>query len=298
MLRTRVIRPGICTNVVLAKLGPEATLLFERLWMLADREGRLIDDPERIKAEAIPYFNWPVENLLKSLWKTGFIRRYKVPSGGASGRFGALLGVIEIINFKRHQWIHQSEAQSVLPPPPVNNRKHKARIITSPGNSRTAPGNSPESPAYTSNSNGNKTNTGESRARDTADDTGRENPPLNTPEEKPKPPDTARRSRNRRSGPPAEHPPRSPAPVDFWPYSPEDVRIVRESLNSLAQELRMSPPDDGIIRRILDAAGGAGGGAIHETLHRLYGNRRFREMRSWGLIPVILAPLFHTAAAS
>jgi hypothetical protein len=42
-MRARSIKPGICDNEILGTADPLYTLLFERLWMMADREGRLED---------------------------------------------------------------------------------------------------------------------------------------------------------------------------------------------------------------------------------------------------------------
>jgi hypothetical protein len=83
-------------------------LLFEGLWCLADREGRLEDRPKRIKAEIFPYFDPKpnVETLLCNLQEAGFIKRYS-----AGGNY------IQIINFLKHQNPHYLESPSQIPPP-------------------------------------------------------------------------------------------------------------------------------------------------------------------------------------
>ncbi len=55
MARARNIKPGLFKNEILGVAEPIYTLLFEGLWLLADREGRLEDRPLRIKAEIFPY---------------------------------------------------------------------------------------------------------------------------------------------------------------------------------------------------------------------------------------------------
>ncbi len=53
-MRARSRKPGFFKNEDLAEVGPYAQLLFERLWCLADREGKLGDRPKKIKAEIFP----------------------------------------------------------------------------------------------------------------------------------------------------------------------------------------------------------------------------------------------------
>lgn len=106
MARARNIKPAIFKNELLGVADPFITLLFESLWCLADREGRLEDRPLRIKAETFPYReNIDINGYLTELARMGFIVRYVVD--------GAPL--IQIINFKKHQTPHKTEKDSVLP---------------------------------------------------------------------------------------------------------------------------------------------------------------------------------------
>lgn len=82
-----------------------AQLLFAGLWCLADKEGRLKDQPRYIKAEIFPYYDCDVNGELTKLQREGFIRRYE--SHG--------IAVVEIINFKKHQSPHHTEKDSQLP---------------------------------------------------------------------------------------------------------------------------------------------------------------------------------------
>src|SRR5262245_36707682 len=105
-MRARSIKPGICDNEVLGTADPFYTLLFERLWMIADREGRLEDRPLRIKAQAFPYREGlDVEPMLQWLVANDFIRRYE--ANGAR--------YIQILNFAKHQNPHKNEVASVIP---------------------------------------------------------------------------------------------------------------------------------------------------------------------------------------
>lgn len=105
MARARNIKPGFFKNYDLADQGPIVQLLFAGLWCLADKEGRLKDQPRFIKAEIFPYYECDVNGELTKLERLGFVRRY-VASG---------MGVIEILNFKKHQSPHHTEKESTLP---------------------------------------------------------------------------------------------------------------------------------------------------------------------------------------
>jgi len=105
--RLRTIKPGFFTNEQLAELPMAARLLFEGLWCLADREGRLEDRPKKIKVEVLPYDDENVDWLLTQLDDAGFIIRYL-----AEGR-----PYIQIVNFLKHQSPHPKEAPSQIPAP-------------------------------------------------------------------------------------------------------------------------------------------------------------------------------------
>lgn len=108
MARARNIKPGLFKNEVLGVADPLYTLLFEGLWLLSDRAGRLEDRPMRIKAEVFPYRDGlDVGSMLGWLQAHGFIVRYVV--GG--------LALIQIVNFEKHQNPHKNEPPSDLSPP-------------------------------------------------------------------------------------------------------------------------------------------------------------------------------------
>lgn len=108
MARARNIKPGLFKNEILGVADPLYTLLFEGLWLLADREGRLEDRPLRIKAEIFPYREGlDIEAMLNWLAAEGFITRYT-----AHG-----VKCIFIEEFVKHQNPHKNEPDSSLPAP-------------------------------------------------------------------------------------------------------------------------------------------------------------------------------------
>jgi hypothetical protein len=107
-MRSRNVKPGLFRNELLGAAEPLLTLLFQGLWCIADREGRLEDRPLRIKAEVFPYRDVPdIHGYLTQLEEMGFIRRYKVKDAA----------LIEVRNFKKHQSPHHTEKKSELPAP-------------------------------------------------------------------------------------------------------------------------------------------------------------------------------------
>jgi hypothetical protein len=105
MARARNIKPALFTNEILGVGHPLCTLLFQGLWLLADKEGRLEDRPLRIKAEIFPYREADVDSMLHWLAHKGFIVRYT-----ATGK-----SYIEVVNFTKHQNPHKNEKDSEIP---------------------------------------------------------------------------------------------------------------------------------------------------------------------------------------
>lgn len=115
-LRKREVHPGFWRNEDLVELSRDHRLAFIGLWALADREGRLVDRPRKIRLEAFP--NDPdldMEKIVSDLAAGGFLVRYE--SHGTR--------LLEICNFSKFQHIHPHERKSELAPP---------RVITSSTN--------------------------------------------------------------------------------------------------------------------------------------------------------------------
>jgi hypothetical protein len=108
-VRARNIKPGFFKNEELSVKDPLARILFQGLWCMADREGRLEDRPARIKAEILPYDDCNVDSLLNSLasGEDPFILRYE-----SDGR-----RFIQVIHFIKHQNPHWRENESTMPAP-------------------------------------------------------------------------------------------------------------------------------------------------------------------------------------
>jgi len=108
-MRTRLLRPGFFENEELAALPPHARLLFEGLWLMADRAGRLKDRPPVIRATLFAYEpSIDVDKLLTALARAGFIRRYVGHKR---------VKCLEVIHFKTHQNPHHREPETILPEP-------------------------------------------------------------------------------------------------------------------------------------------------------------------------------------
>jgi hypothetical protein len=105
MARARNIKPGFFTNDELVELPFATRLLFIGLWTIADREGRMVDRPKKIKMEIFPADDVDCDQALSDLADAGFITRYQADN----------VKVIEIINFVKHQAPHSTEKDSALP---------------------------------------------------------------------------------------------------------------------------------------------------------------------------------------
>jgi len=105
-MRARNLKPSIFKNELLAVADPLYTLIFEGLWCLSDREGRLEDRPAKIHFDVNP--GRPFEGTQAALaWlaENGFIERYQ-----ASSR-----KLIQVVNFSKHQNPHCKEGPSTIP---------------------------------------------------------------------------------------------------------------------------------------------------------------------------------------
>ncbi len=107
MARARLLKPSFFLNDVLANCCPLARILFSGLWTLADREGRLEDRPQKIKASVLPYDNCNIDDLLNELDAADFIIRYTIDNND----------YIQVLAFTKHQHPHHRENASIIPAP-------------------------------------------------------------------------------------------------------------------------------------------------------------------------------------
>jgi hypothetical protein len=104
MARIRFVKPETFDDPDLCELPPLARWLFIGLWTQADREGRMEDDPRRIKTRLLPGDDVNADDVLNQL-APKFITRYSANGS----RF------LQINNFVKHQHPHPKEAKSVIP---------------------------------------------------------------------------------------------------------------------------------------------------------------------------------------
>lgn len=132
-MRSRNIKPGFFKNADLADAGPHAQLLFAGLWGMADKRGRLKDEPRKIKAEIFPYYECDVNELLTVIARLGFIHRYRIDNGE----------YIVVAKFRKHQSPHHTERESDLPEPPPFESVDYLAPSESTEKSRLSTGDSP-----------------------------------------------------------------------------------------------------------------------------------------------------------
>lgn len=161
MARLRTLKPGFFTNDLLAEIPALGRLLFQGLWCIADREGRLEDRPRRIKAEVLPYDDVDVDALLNVLTERGFILRYL-----ADGT-----GYIQVVNFAKHQTPHVKEQASTIPAPDM----HSASTVQVPEQHATCTPSYLDPDPVVGTSSGNHTTV---RANGMTDADGADAPPV------------------------------------------------------------------------------------------------------------------------
>lgn len=101
----RTVKPELFLDEELGKLSGDHLALFVGLWTQADREGRLEERPERLKAVLFPYRPVDVLALLADLDAIGKIARYDVHG----------VRLVWVCGFKNHQRPHPKEPASELP---------------------------------------------------------------------------------------------------------------------------------------------------------------------------------------
>src|SRR3990172_12097656 len=108
--RIRTVKPELFDDPDLGALPFAARWLFVGLFTQADKRGRLLDDPRRLKVRLCPYdTELALGPLIEALAEARLIVRYAV-----DGR-----SYLHIRNFERYQRPHPKEAESEWPAPPV-----------------------------------------------------------------------------------------------------------------------------------------------------------------------------------
>lgn len=136
-MRSRIIKEGFFKNEQLGSLPMAARLLFEGLWCLADRDGRLEDRPAKIRAEVFPYdSDVDVNNLLDQLQGIKNNESGTIPPLDSPNRFIVRYQVegrnyIQVLTFSKHQPIHPKEKSNEFPGIPGNYMESREN----PGNS-------------------------------------------------------------------------------------------------------------------------------------------------------------------
>jgi hypothetical protein len=128
--RQRIIRPEFFSDERLAACPPHARLLFAGLWGLADKRGRLRDQPPVIHGAVFPFEPaLEVEALLVLLQDAGSILRYTVDGKN----------FIQVKNFERFQKPHPKEVESVIPEAPPLYRVVPRKETAEPGKATAEP---------------------------------------------------------------------------------------------------------------------------------------------------------------
>lgn len=108
MARQRTLHPDFFTDERVVAVSAFARLMFQGLWCLADREGRLEDKPLQLKMRLFPADAVDGAVLVAELVGVGLVVRYEV-----EGR-----SYLSIPNFGKRQHVHPKEVPTKLPPPP------------------------------------------------------------------------------------------------------------------------------------------------------------------------------------
>jgi hypothetical protein len=108
MARQRVLHPNFFVDEKVVQVSAFARLMFQGMWCLADREGRLERKPLRLKMQLFPADAVDGEALICELEAVDLVRRYDID--GAA--------YVWIPGFKKHQHVHPKEVTSKLPAPP------------------------------------------------------------------------------------------------------------------------------------------------------------------------------------
>jgi hypothetical protein len=143
--RIRYIKPEFFDDEDLASTSPHARLAFAGLWGQADREGRLKDEPGRLRVRIFPFEPMVDMNaLLDELASIGSLVRYETDG----------IRYLSVPGFEAHQKPHPKEPKSKIPAP-TKEQAEESRIF-----SRQNTAGSGTIPSSTGGREGNSTGTG------------------------------------------------------------------------------------------------------------------------------------------
>ncbi|HWP69551.1 MAG TPA: hypothetical protein VNM36_00560 [Gemmatimonadaceae bacterium] len=103
-MRIRLLHPEFFADDVVWRLSDFAKLVFQGLWLIADREGRLADNVKMIDGQILSCDKRSCRKALLELEAAQRIRRYTTPAGP----------VIQVVRFGKWQHPHPNEKASQL----------------------------------------------------------------------------------------------------------------------------------------------------------------------------------------
>jgi hypothetical protein len=107
MARARLLKPTFFTDEAVASCSPLARILFSGLWCLADKRGRLKDQPPVIGGAVLPFDSADIGALISELCGAGLVIRYQAKGSK----------YLQVKNFEKHQHPHPKEPESEIPGP-------------------------------------------------------------------------------------------------------------------------------------------------------------------------------------
>lgn len=105
MARIRTVKPEYWSDEKVMELSFPSRLLFIGLWNFADREGRMVYSPKRIRAQVFPGDALDVCPLLDELKERGLITVYAATNAT----------ILQVTNWHKHQLVSARELPSALP---------------------------------------------------------------------------------------------------------------------------------------------------------------------------------------
>lgn len=116
MARIRTIKPQFWEDEKVARLSPQARLLFLGTWNFADDAGIIKWHPQYIRSRIFPYDDLPldeIQNLQTEVVQSGFLSIYSFNDEDYA----------VVLNFRKHQQINRPQ-KSTFPLPPDEIIKH------------------------------------------------------------------------------------------------------------------------------------------------------------------------------